>query len=503
MQILNNSLLNNELIQEVNDSVVKDLPEKVIQFGQGNFMRGYIDWMIDEMNKQGLFNGKVVVVQPRSQGPTIPLLNEQDGLYTLILRGIQQNSVVDKHEIITSISRGLNAINEWDEVLKVAESEELEFVFSNTTEAGIAYVKEDFNIGEPPSSYPGKLTAFLYHRFSTFNGSDNKGLIIVPCELVEDNGQKLKEIVRQKIADWHLPSEFAEWVEKHNYFCHTLVDRIVTGFPKDDLEYFHQLLGYKDNFLTIGEPYHLFAIDADEIVREKLPLDKAGINVKWGDITPYREIKVRLLNGPHTLMFAVGYLAGVDTVQEVMQDEELLAFVERGFTEILPVVDGSEEEKNEFAKNVKERFLNPFTKHYLTDIGLNSINKFKTRLLPVIHRYLEQQGSLPSGICFSFAALLHYYRPIRVEEQYLIGNRDGQEYKIQEDEKVLKLFLQEWEKVAHHQKTVRDFVVTILAEEEIWGEDLNKIQDLAETITFYVQEILANGMRMTVRNYLK
>ncbi|MDQ0255955.1 tagaturonate reductase [Evansella vedderi] len=503
MKLLNTSLLREDITTAAELPSEENLPEKVLQFGQGNFLRGYVDWMIHQMNKQGLFNGKVVVVQPLSQGPTIPKLNKQDGLFTVVLRGVQNGRVVDKSEVIFSISRGLNAKAEWLEVLKVGESRELEFIFSNTTEAGITYVDEGYVEGEPPDSFPGKLTAFLYHRFQEFKGDADTGLIIIPCELIEDNGIKLKEYVLKKAEDWQLPKEFIMWVKEHNHFCNTLVDRIVTGFPKDNVEEFNSLLGYEDYFITVGEPYHMFAIDGDEVVKEKLPLHKAGLNVKWGDITPHRELKVRLLNGPHTMMFAVSYLYGVDTVLDTMEESTLRQFVEQGFREILPTVQANEDEKQSFVEDVKERFLNPYNKHYLTDIGLNAVFKYKARLLPSLHRYLDKKGTLPEAMVFSLAAILAYYRPIRKEENALVGLRNGKEYMMRENTEVLEAFYRGWSNVDKGQNTIKEFVTTLFSDYTVWGEDLNKIEGLTDKVTDFLMDIKSNGMKASVEKLVQ
>ncbi|MBU9711616.1 tagaturonate reductase [Evansella tamaricis] len=504
MRLLTNYLLESGVSTTAELPVQEELPEKILQFGQGNFLRGYIDWMIHQMNKQGLFNGKVVVVQPLSQGPTIPLLNQQNGLFTVVLRGVQNGNVIDKSEVISSISRGLNAKLDWQEVLKVGESQELEFIFSNTTEAGITYVEEDYVEGEAPLSFPGKLTDFLYHRFKAFEGDSGSGLIVIPCELIEKNGLKLREFVLKKADDWNLPAEFKRWVSEHNEFCNTLVDRIVTGFPNDNLEEFHSLLGYKDNFITVGEPYHMFAIEGSEAVQKKLPLHRAGLNVKWGDITSHRELKVRLLNGPHTMLFAVSYLYGVDTVLEAMKESTLRQFVELGFQEIAPTVEAEEKIKISFMEDVKERFLNPYNKHYLTDIGLNAVYKFQTRLLPTLHRYTEKNRRLPQAIVFSLAALIAYYRPVREKENPLIGLRkDGQEYTMRENEKVTAAFVSGWENVTKGQVTIAEFVQAILADQDFWGEDLTELDQLAIFVGEYLTDIISIGMKESVEKFVQ
>ena len=500
MQFLNNKIKKETLPDNLpfykNDSI----PERVIQFGEGNFMRGFIDWMIHESNKQGHFNGKVVVVQPRSQDK-IPIFNKQDGLFTLILRGVENGNVIERKEIISSISRGYKVTDEWTELKNLLTSESIRFIFSNTTEAGLTYNQEPFTQDTPPTSYPGKLTALLFHRFSFYSGRTDKGLVILPCELVEDNGNVLKEIVLKIASDWQLPFEFTEWIKEYNYFCNTLVDRIVTGYPKDEIENYENLLGYKDELLTVGEPYHLFAIDAPQHVKQELPFDKAGLNIKWGEVTPFRDLKVKLLNGPHTLMSAVCYLAGANTVQEVMEDKVLRKFIENGmFNEIFPTVEIEEIEKEQFANSVIERFLNPYNKHYLKDIALSSVYKFNTRLIPSLKDYVNQKNTLPLSITFALAGLIVYNRPVNIgsNDTISVGLRSVEEYTIRDNDKVLLAFKNAWSKFDGTNEGVSRLVTDILTNKEIWGEDLSVIPALSATVSSYLIEILENGMRECV-----
>lgn len=349
--------LSSEYVNQPTDQ----LKETIVQVGEGNFLRGFVDWMIHQLNEKGLYDGKVVALQPTPHGKVVPKLNAQDGLYTSVLRGVENGETVNRAELIQSISRGIDPYNNWSEVLELARSPHIEFMFSNTTEAGLTYHQESFDESSSPLSFPGKVVAFLYERYKAFDGDTEKGITLIPCELVEGNGDLLKEIVLKLINDWNLSDDFKQWVEEANLFCNTLVDRIVTGFPRGEEEDFRERLGYDDILLTVGEPYHLFVIDAPEHVAKKLPFDQAGLNVKWGDTTPYRELKVRLLNGAHTMMFAACYLSGVDTVYQSMTNERLAAFVKDGlFNEILPTVDADDEEKEAFATSVLERFSNPF-----------------------------------------------------------------------------------------------------------------------------------------------
>lgn len=495
MEQLNQSIEKKNLPNHVTYEKLDSLPEKVLQFGEGNFIRGFVDWMIHQMNKQGLFNGKVVAIQPTPHGKVVPKLNKQDGLYTVALRGFEDGQKVESNEIISSISRGINPYEDWDQVLDLAESKDIEFVFSNTTEAGLTYMEEELT-EKAPLSFPGKITAFLYRRFQVFSGDSKAGLVFIPCELVERNGEVLKELVLQYATDWKLASEFMEWVKECNQFCNTLVDRIVTGFPKDKIEQFNELLGYEDTLLTVGEPYHLFAIDGSEDIARRLPFDQAGLNVKWGDISPYREIKVRLLNGPHTMMFAVGFLSGVNTVQEVMNDKDLRILVEHGvFHEILPTVNMDDAETLSFVRSVFERFLNPFNKHYLVDIGMNAVYKFKSRLLPILLNYVEKNKKLPNAIVFSLAALIVYYCPTERDGEFLIAKRGSDRYKIRDNQDVLAFFSKAWKEYSESEGDVQKLITKILANKELWGLDLNQVSGLRSMLVSNIRLILRIGMK--------
>ncbi|CAG9620937.1 tagaturonate reductase [Sutcliffiella rhizosphaerae] len=500
MRQLDKKLLRDDVNQEVVYETQDNLPEKIIQFGEGNFLRGFVDWMIQEMNKQGLFNGKVVAIQPTPHGKVVPKLNAQDSLYTLTLRGVLNGQVVDNSEIISSISRGINPYSDWMEVLKVAESTDIEFVFSNTTEAGLTYLKEDYTGLSAPLSFPGKLAGFLYHRYKSLGEMEAPGLTIIPCELVENNGDVLKDLVLKYANDWTYPNSFINWVEEKNRFCNTLVDRIVTGYPRGNEKEFQQMLGYEDVLMTVGEPYHLFAIEADKTVAAKLPFTAAGLNVKWGDVKPLRDMKVRLLNGPHTMMFAASYLSGVDTVLDAMEDPDLRKFVEKGlYEELLPYVSMDSEEKSSFADSVIERFLNPYTKHYLPDIGMNAVYKFKSRLVPSLKEYAVHQNKLPEAITFSLAALMVYYKSTTKEGDFLVGKRNDSIYTIRDNQETISLFENVWEAFKQNEMTIQELVTTVLTAEELWGMNLAEIPDLNETISLHVEEILTLGMEESVR----
>jgi tagaturonate reductase len=457
-----------------------DWPEKVIQFGEGNFLRAFVDWMIDRLNEAGRFGGRVAVVQPIAQG-LVNVLNEQDGLYTLLLRGIEKGEVTEQRRLITAISRGIDPYTQWEAYLAAAENPDLGFVISNTTEAGIAYVQEAWVPDRCPDSFPAKLTALLYRRFTCFEGAPDKGLLILPCELIDKNGQHLKEIVLRLIKEWGLPAAFADWVESHNVFFNTLVDRIVTGYPKDEAEKLGTELGYQDRLLDTGEVFHLWVIEGDLQYRSELPLDEIGLNVIWTeDLAPYRERKVRVLNGAHTLTVPVALLAGLETVKAAVEDSRVGAFMRRAvFSEILPHLDLPQAEKEAFADSVLERFANPFIHHRWIDIALNSISKFKTRCLPTLTDYAAATGSAPPLLSFSLAALIRFYK----------------EDMVRDDENVVSFFQEVWNSHKGEDRTGCEAICRqVLAETVFWGHDLNTLPGLTTAVSEALFAIQTRGL---------
>ncbi|MDR3564006.1 MAG: tagaturonate reductase [Negativicutes bacterium] len=505
MQKLNKALLNNHRFPaDLDVTNPGDLPEKVIQFGEGNFLRAFVDWMFHRLNKKKLFNGRVVVVQPIAQG-MVAKLNEQDGLYTLLLRGLQDGKVTEQKEIVTSVSRGLNPYTEWDEVLKCAENPAIEFVVSNTTESGIVYDKNDRLDAKPPSSYPGKLTTYLYHRYQHFNGDAAKGMVIVPCELIDRNGDNLKRIVLQLAGEWQLPAAFSTWVKEHNYFLNTLVDRVVTGFPKDEVEKLTKYLGYQDDLLDTGELFHLWVIEGPQHLSERLPFTKIGLDVIWtDDMSPYRTRKVRILNGAHTASIPVAFLYGLETVGEMMDHLVMGQFTRQViYEELMPSIDLDKEMLQEFAAAVIERFQNPYIKHYLLSILLNSSSKFKTRDLPSLIGYQQLQGKLPEKLTFSLAALLSVYRDGVVEGPAMKAMRPKGPFTMQDDMAALVFFSEAWQAYAKTEESTVAMAAKMLANEEIWGQDLNSIPGLTEKVGYYLHQIATVGIQPTVAKLVK
>lgn len=472
---------------------ILNYPERVIQFGEGNFLRAFVEWAIHRMNTCGVFRGRVVVVQPIAQG-RIKELNAQDGLYTLILRGTEAGKVIDRREIIPSISRGLSVTEQWEAVLQCAENPEIEFVVSNTTEAGITYHAGDRLDSNPPVSFPAKITAYLYRRFQHFHGDLTKGLTFIPCELIDRNGDSLKKLVLQYATEWNLPETFHQWVNSANRFLNTLVDRIVTGYPSKEAAELEASFGYRDQNLDTGEIFHCWIIEGDAQLAEKLPFHQAGLNVKWvANQTPYRTRKVRILNGTHTASVAVSLLSKVDIVRDAVNDATIGRFMrEVLFEEIIPTLDLDSNELTSFATAVLERFNNPFIDHKWFDISLNSISKFTARVMPSLMTYLKRQGKLPVRLSFSLAALIALYRGTEIRDNKLVGHRDGVEYFIQDDLEILKFFRDNWQEYAAGKLSVTQLTTNVL--NRFWPESVTEYPPLVIAVADWLTAIISQGV---------
>ncbi len=477
-----------------------NLPERVIQFGEGNFLRAFADWMIHEMNKQGLFNGRAVLVQPIAEGLT-KQINEQDGLYTLFLRGLKNGQPHEDKDVITSVSRCLNPYSQWQEFIACAENPDIEFVISNTTEAGITYDPADKPDHQPPASFPGKLTAYLHHRYQYFKGDSTKGMVILPCELIDRNGDNLKTVVLKLAETWQLPAEFKAWIEQSNYFLNTLVDRVVTGYPRDEISELEAKLGYQDAILDTGELFHLWVIEGPEHLADRLPFTKAGLNVIWtNDMAPYRTRKVRILNGAHTSSVPAAFLYGLDTVGEMMDHEVMGKYVRQiVFDEIVPSISLDKAMLTDFAESVMDRFRNPFIKHYLLSILLNSSSKFKARVLPSILEYHAKHGKLPEKLTFSLAALIAVYKDGKVEGSGMQARRELGEFVMKDDVPVLEFFVEVWNGFDGSQQAACQVAQQVLANTSLWGQDLTQIAGLAERTGEYLHSIAVNGIQATVK----
>ncbi|MCI1922459.1 MAG: tagaturonate reductase [Liquorilactobacillus nagelii] len=463
-------------MERLNDKFRKleKFPTKVIQFGEGNFLRAFIDWQIHQMNKQGLFKGGVKIVQPLAKGMT-KNLDQQDDLYTVLLEGVMEKKKIQSHEVIESINGTVRPYENYAEYLKLAEDDNIEVIFSNTTEAGIAFDENDKLSDQPQNSYPGKLTALLYHRFEL----GKKGFHIIPCELINHNGDQLKKIVLQYAELWKLGEKFVDWINNDNKFYSTLVDRIVPGYPRDRAADLEKEWGYLDQMMVKTEPFLIFVLEGSQAINDVLPLKEAGINfVVTDDMQPYRNRKVSILNGPHTTMSPIARLAGIETVGEVMKDKEFYKFVnDEMYQEIIPTVALPEKELADYAEGIKERFENPYVKHQLSSIALNSISKFTARLLPTLKRYVAKNQELPKRIVLALAAYLKIYR----------GQAD---FEPSDTAEVLAAF----KKIAGDENYVHE----ALSNSDFWGEDLTKISGLEALVNKYLTEIDQKGTRAIV-----
>lgn len=412
-------------------------PEKVIQFGEGGFLRGFADWILQHLNEKSDFNGSVVVVQPIENG-MCDKLTEQNCIYTHIMRGVEgvETKVVDV------ISRCVKPYANYEEYLKLAENPDLRFVISNTTEAGICYSENDKITNMLPTTFPAKVTALLHKRFLL----GLKGFIFLPCELIDKNGENLKKIILQYADIWDLGEQFKNWVESDNIFCNTLVDRIVTGYPRDEkIE-----LGYEDNMVNTSEFFHLWVIESPKEILNEIPFDKAGLNIIVTDnLEMYRTRKVRILNGAHTSMVPYAMLKGFETVKSCVDDDAMLAYVKKCiFDEIIPTLDLPKQELIDYANSVLERFANPYIKHLLSSIALNSVSKFKVRVLPSILEYIKRYNKMPETLILAFASLIKFYKT----------------------------------DMANDDKEIMEFMKNastkeILASENLWGQDLSFLYD--------------------------
>lgn len=479
-------------------------PEKIIQFGEGNFLRAFVDWILKNMNETTDFNASAVVLQGTPNDFAMKLLAEQDYMYHVNLQGRLDGEVVNSFKRIDVISRGLNPWGQWDGILGLAVQPEIRFVISNTTEAGITFDPECKLSDAPASSYPGKLTQMLYARYKAFDGDHRKGLIIMPCELIFENGHHLKKCINQYIDLWKddfggAYESFKEWFNKYNYVCATLVDRIVPGFPRKEIDEIQTKLNYKDNVVVQGEAFHLWVIERPENMsieelRAEFPAEKGGLNVIITDSeAPYHERKVTLLNGPHTVLSPVTYLSGVNIVRDACNHPVLGKYIHKvQFDELMETLNLPMDELRKYGESVLERFNNPYVDHQVTSIMLNSFPKYQTRDLPGLKTYLERKGELPKGLVLGLAAIITYYKG---------GNReDGAPIVPQDDKKIMDLLTELW--ATGDTRKVAEGVLA--ADELIWKEhgDLNKIPGLTDLVTEYLDAIQERGMLATVESIL-
>lgn len=484
--------------QEYKGYLLKDAPERVLQFGEGNFMRAFTDYWIDLLNEKCDFQAKVVLCQPRSKKKNM-VINEQEGLYTLFLRGFENGEKVNKKRVVSCISRCLNPYQDYEEFMACAQNPDLRFITCNTTESGIVYDPACAWEDRPASSYPGKLTQFLYERYLYFGKEKGKGFIILSCELIDDNGKELRKCVLQYAKQWNLPEEFQTWIKEENLFCSTLVDRIVTGYPKEEAEQLWNQLGYEDHIMVAGEVFGFWVIEGPDWLKEELPFEKAGLPVLiCQDHKPYKQRKVRILNGAHTSMVLGAYLAGQDIVRDCMHDEIICGFMNQTiYEEIVPTLTLPKQELLDFASSVTDRFNNPFIDHALLSISLNSTAKWKARVMPSLKKYVELKKELPKCMTASFAFYLAFYRGRRMEGEVLFGERAGKEYPIQDDKEVLEFYL------AHKSDTAAELAHAACTNTKFWGEDLTLIPGFESLVTEYLEQIEKKGTYAVMKNIIK
>ena len=478
-----------ELLSKVKTGKV-ERPIKVLQFGEGNFLRAFVDYMIDIANETGDFNGDIVLVKPIEFG-TLDLFHKQECQYTVQLRGIVDGEAKRINRVVTSVTDVVDAYGEYEKYAAFAKLDTLRFIVSNTTEAGIVYDDTDRFELNPPKTYPGKLTKFLFERYTHFEGALDKGLVILPVELIDDNGIHLRECVLKLAALWNLGEAFIKWIDDACVFTSTLVDRIVTGYPRDEAAALCEEFGYQDNLIVTGEPFALWVIESAKDISNELPLPQAGLPVIFTDNQkPYKQRKVRILNGAHTSFVLASYLAGNDIVLESMEDELVFNFMKATiFDEVIPTLTLPKEDLVDFANAVITRFNNPYVKHALLSISLNSVSKWRARCMPSFLGYIENEGKLPAHLTFSLAALMAFYTGTEIRDKALIGHRDGAEYNILDDAAVLEFF------AANSSKEAGEFAHATLSNLDFWGQDLSAIAGVEEAVTTYLSDIRALGMR--------
>ncbi|MCI6019176.1 MAG: tagaturonate reductase [Clostridiales bacterium] len=474
--------------QNYDGFLLKDAPERVLQFGEGNFLRAFVDYFIDVMNEKTDFKSKAVLCQPIAQG-LADAINAQDGLYTLYLRGFENDQKVVQKRIISCVSRCINPYSDFNALLECANNPDLRFIICNTTEAGIVYDPLCNPTDTPPSSYPGKLTRFLYERFKKFGNLPGKGFIILSCELIDDNGQELKRCVKKYAVQWHLGDAFLHWIENDNIFCATLVDRIVTGYPKNEANDLCHENGYEDCLIDTGEIFGFWVIEGPKELEKELPFKKAGLPVLITDNhKPYKQRKVRILNGAHTSFVLGAYLAGQNIVRDCMNDDVIHSFMNKTiYDEIIPTLSLPQNELMTFAAAVTERFKNPFIDHSLLSISLNSTSKWKARVLPTLKEYIHKTGQLPLCITASFAFYIAFYKGYERTSEGLTASRISNTYTVKDDPHVLDFFY------THKDVNNNELCRAVCRNIEFWGEDLSLIPGFEDAVSKYLNDITKRG----------
>ncbi|MEM7548622.1 MAG: tagaturonate reductase [Bacteroidota bacterium] len=472
-----------KVIEKLNRSTAKQTfkyPTRIIQFGEGNFLRAFVDWMVSRMNQESDFNSGIKIIQPLNHGMA-ELINSQDGIYHVALNGYEGAQFMSQVDLIDCVNEVINPYSHFKKFLKCAEDESIQIIVSNTTEAGIAFDESNRPKNGVSDTFPGKLTQFLFHRYQTIPESER--IVVLPCELIDKNGEKLQKTICQYIEHWNLGNYFQDWVNKKVTFCNTLVDRIVPGFPKDSIQKYWGQTGYQDEILVEAEYFHLWVIEGPDWIQEVLPAQKAGLNVVFtNDLDAYRTRKVRVLNGLHTVMVPVSYLYGLRTVKDTLEDDQLSFFLNEAlFEEILPTLQGDEKQLEDYASKTLERFRNPAIKHQLISIALNSFSKFKTRVLPSILEYERLKSINPKRLLFALSALICFYQ----------GEENGETIDLSDEPYIIEKMKALWNQNDYHEITN-----SVLSDKSIWGTDLSRFSELVEN---YVKSIDQLGMKESLR----
>lgn len=461
-------------------------PIRIMQFGGGNFLRAFAGWMVEVLNEETGFRSDIAIVKP-TPGSSYGALKEQQGLYHVLLQGIKDGVPVTEVKRIHCVREILSPYEDWERYLELAESPDICLIISNTTEAGIVYDPAARADESPPEGFPAKLAVWLYHRYRHFGGDPAKGCVILPCELIEDNGRKLLEYIRQHALAWQLAPGFTTWLNRANFFCNTLVDRIVSGYPADLAAGLQEELGYQDKLLVAGEDYHSWIIQGPAFLRERLPGTQTPLNIRFADdLNPYRTMKVRILNGAHILMVPVGYLLGLRYVHECLHDPGMKAYLEALLRdEICPVIDLPGMDAEAFGKEVLGRFRNPYIKHELLSIALNAMPKFVSRVLPTITDYHQRHHRAPKRIIFSLAALLYFYK----------GAINGEDIPLKDDPVTIDFFRGVWAGYEPSPENARELVNQVLNFEHVWGTSGTILQASAKQLADYLYLIETRGMK--------
>ncbi len=480
------------------DEKIFSLPEKILQFGTGVLLRGLPDYFIDKANRQGIFNGRVVVVKSTSTGGTDEF-SKQNCLYTIAVRGIENDKTIEEFIINSSISRVLSAKQNWSEVLECAHNSELKIIISNTTEVGITLADDDVH-SSPPASFPGKLLSFLFERFKAFKGSKESGMVIIPTELIADNGKKLRSIVLELAVMNKLDSSFIQWLQSANHFCNSLVDRIVPGKLKgEELIKAEKKLEYKDELMIRTEPFCLWAIETgDEDVKKILSFSVSDEGVVIApDIEKFRELKLRLLNGTHAFACGLAFLSGFKTVKEAMNDSLFSLFIHNLlFNEIaVAIKDGqiSYEEACIFANKVMDRFRNPFIDHQWLDISVQYSSKMKMRNVPLLRKHYKKYSYPPENMILGFAGYLLFMKCSKNKEGNYQGALNGVIYPVRDESA-------EWFADAWKDDNGNEVADSVLANKELWETDLSSLNGFADSVKKSLYSLMKNGVMATIQN---